>query len=193
MFKNVFYDTRSSIIHLWEQDEKGDNYRNIKWVPYVFEESDRGHIRTLEGKKVFKKTFKNYNEYKRYYENTYTYEDNVRPDIQFLSEVYHSIPEDEMYVPNLRMYFIDIEVHIESEFPKPEEAKYPIVLISIVDSKTKKTFVFGVKDYSGAKDIVFIKCDDEIDLLKKFITFMHNYNPDVSVDFKKYIELGNYD
>lgn len=179
MFKNVHYNTRNSLMHIWEQNENGDNYRNFKWVPYVFVESDRGSVKTLEGKTVYKKNFKNYREYINFCKDNFSYEDRIKPEIQFLSEQYHGVLDEEMYIPKLRIYSIDIEVHHEKEFPKPEEAKYPIVLISIKDSKSGMTITFGVKEYTGNKDIKFFQCEDEIDLLNKFMSFMHKFAPDV--------------
>lgn len=186
MFKNCYYDTRNSIMHIWEQNEEGNNYRNFKWVPYVFVESDRGNVKTLEGKTVFKKNFKDYGEYNRYCKHEFAYEDRIRPEIQFLAEQYSGIPDDELYIPDLRIYSIDIEVHFEDEFPNPEYAKYPIVLISVKDSKTGVTFTFGVKKYTGDKDIKFIYCKDEKDLMKKFISFMHKFPPDVITGWNVY-------
>lgn len=187
MFKNIYYDTKSSIIHLWEQDKNGNNkYRSLMWTPYVFIKSDKGQTKSIDGTSAFKKTFKNYNDYYNFCNNHFTYENKVRPEIQFLSEQYYDIDEEDMYIPSLRIYSLDIEVHFEKAFPSPEKAEYPIVLISVNDSKTNKTITFGVKKYTGDMDVNFIYCKDERDLLKKFIKFIHNFPPDVITGYNVY-------
>lgn len=75
---------------------------------------------------------------------------------------------------------IDIEVisETESEFPEPDKADQPIVAIT-VKSKTK-FFAFGFKDYTPEfDDEVYIKCQDEEDLLLKFLQFWQKYDPDI--------------
>ena len=60
MFKNVHYDNRKSVMHVWEQIKEKDFYEEIQWVPYVFIEDEEGEFKSIEGTPVSKKTFKNY-------------------------------------------------------------------------------------------------------------------------------------
>ncbi|MFW6377392.1 MAG: hypothetical protein ACOCZ5_01975, partial [bacterium] len=55
-------------------------------------------------------------------------ENKVMPEIQFLAEYYHKIPDDELEVPDLKIYSLDIETY-SFEFPSPKFAPDPIVLI----------------------------------------------------------------
>jgi len=150
MFRNIIYDTKKSVIHLWEQF-KGENlYTNIPWVPYVFVSEPTGKIFSIDGIPVVKKEFDSYQDYYEYQSNQNNiFENNVRPEIQFLSERYYGIPDDETEFPNLKIYSIDIECYAESEFPTAQEARYPIVLVSIYDNLSNSTYTFSTKPYSG--------------------------------------------
>ena len=69
---------------------------------------------------------------------------------------------------------IDIEVGSENGFPEPMSASEPITAITF---KNKSRFVvLGCGDFNNTRDDVwYIKCRDEIDLLKKF---MHEWTLD---------------
>lgn len=184
IFKNIHYDTRKSVMHVWEQIKDKNLHNEISWVPYVFvEDSDSDGIKTIEGINVSKKTFSTYNEYYMYQKNNSNcLENNLKPDIQFLSEKYHNIPDDEIENPKLTIYSMDIEVFAD-DFPKPEEAKSPVVLISIYNILENKTTSFGVKEYNGKyKDeqwFTYIHCKNEETLLRQFVGFINRYPPDV--------------
>jgi len=86
---------------------------------------------------------------------------------------------------------IDIEVESEEGFPSPDEANYPITSIATKNSKDNIWRVFGLKEYDASKAklletnpnaiIQYIKCDDEIDMLTKFLGMWEreDYCPDI--------------
>ena len=130
MFKNVFYNNKNSQIHLWEQINGEDFYDIIDWVPYLYEENSSGQIHTIDGKLAQIKVFDHYRQYYKYQKECgYILENKTKPEIQFLAERYHKIPDDEIQVPTLKIYTIDIEVDVDKGFPKPEDANAPICLI----------------------------------------------------------------
>ena len=136
MFTNIFYDYRQSIIHLWEEKEGKRTYSKKRWVPYVFQKTDRSGIHTIVGDPVKKVSFNSYNDYYAFCKNREDiYENKVKPDIQFLAEKYHTIPDDEIETPSLVSYTIDIEVAGGEGFPDTDKADQPVVLISIKNSK----------------------------------------------------------
>jgi len=186
MFKNCFYNTRRSMIHLWEQVGGKDLYTEIPWTPYVFLKSPKGSVKTLDGIPVVKRDFETYNDYYNFTKDRYDiFENKSRPEIQFLAERYHGIPDDDLEVPNLLVYYLDIEVAVESSgFPKPEDANDPISLISIKNGRTGKTYSFGSKPYAGRmKNVKFLYCKDEYSLIKAFLSFFHKFAPDVVSGF----------
>lgn len=187
MFKNVHYDTKSNQIHLWEQI-KGENlYSKIDWVPYVYVPSKRNtNTKTIFGDSVVRKKFKNYYEYLKYQkENQNIYENKVKPEIQFLAERYSPIDDDDIEVPKIKCYIIDIEVNANDGFPNPQEAKDEIPLISSYNILNNKCYTFGLHPYTPKNkevegiEVKYFLCDNEIDLLRKFCMFIHKEKPDI--------------
>lgn len=169
---------------LWDQIKGKNDYDEISWVPYVFVEDEEGEYKSIEGTSVSKKTFQTYNEYYTYQKsNPNAKENNLKPEIQFLAERYHEIPDDEIENPNLKIYSLDIEVHVEGEFPKVEDAKAPVVLISIYNSIDKSTTTFGLKEYAGKYKgeswFTYIHCKNEEVLLRQFFLFLKRNPCDV--------------
>lgn len=171
MFKNVFYDYRQSIMHLWYTVRGEHFYANYHWVPYVFVPGN-GNVTSIYGKPMIKKWFKTYYEYKEYLEqhtdNKNIHENKVKPEIQFLAEGFHDITE----VPEMKIYSIDIEIDSDI-FPDPQAANDKIFLISVHDMNQWKTYVFGEKPYTGnMENIEYVECKTEEILLSEFLTFM---------------------
>jgi len=184
MFKNVYYNSRTNNIHLWSQINGKDKYNELKWIPYVFIDDENGTIKSIEGNTVSKKTFNTYNDYFIYQKSDLNCkENNLRPEIQYLAERYHEIPDDEIENPKLKIYSIDIEVDFQDVFPKAEDALAPVVLISVYNMLENKTTTFGIKEYNGKYKkepwLTYIHCKNEEVLLQQFFGFMHKYAPDV--------------
>ena len=79
----------------------------------------------------------------------------------------------------------DIEVHSEDGFPNPDQALHPISAITAKSSRSKVYHVWGYKGYSVTESphkhlrIKYHHCEDEIDLLERFITWWKNDYPDI--------------
>jgi DNA polymerase elongation subunit (family B) len=78
---------------------------------------------------------------------------------------------------DLSVAIIDIEVGSENGFPDPYLANEPITAIAIKYINDAMT-VFGCGDYKVQGDEVYIKCDDEYNLCKKFLRFWEENCPD---------------
>ena len=75
---------------------------------------------------------------------------------------------------------IDIEVECENGFPKPEDAIEPLLSITIKNHQTKRIVVWGIGDFETKRDdVTYIKCDNEVHLLKEFLVFWEKYYPDI--------------
>lgn len=185
MFKNVFYNTRESMIHLWEQINGENLYTDIHWSPYLYENSDHGTVKTLDDKKARRITFNNYGSYYQYQqESNNALENNVRPEIQFLAERYYDIKDDEISTPKIKVYYLDIEVQSDSQkFPDVSEANDSITLLSVYDNTTNSTISFGIDSYTGKyskeKWMSYVQCESDRDLLKRFFEWIHDNPPDV--------------
>ena len=187
MFRSCYFDSKRNKIHLWEQINGQNLYNTVDWIPYVFVKSNNGEIKTIYGEQVIKKTFNSYYDYNEFCKSTISFEDKVKPEIQFLSERYSSVPDEEMIPPQLKMFFIDIEVYVEDTDDihswKPEKADGTVVLISVYDNIKNKTTVFGIHPYKGKyhkeKFIDYFECKSEENLLISFFNFIGRNNPDV--------------
>ncbi len=197
MFKNVYYDTKKSVIHLWEQISGENLYTEIPWTPYIFTPTTEGDedARTIFGKPVQKKTFQTYYNYSKFLEehkNPTISENNVRNEIQFLAERYYGIPDEDMEVPKLKVYYLDIEARPDEGFPDVNNPQDPITLISLKDGITGTTYTFGydninnkyygghsAEDYKIPEDVKYFRCQDEETLMRRFFNFMHKFPCDV--------------
>ena len=190
MFKNVYYDTRKSVIHLWEQINGENLYDTIEWTPYLFlpSKDEDADAKTIFGTSVAKKSFPTYYDYHNFLENNNSYnvfENNCRNEIQFLAERYYGIPDEDMYVPQLHCYYTDIEVLPEEGFPDYRDPKDPVILASIRSGLTKQTITFGydpfeLRTYSGdLPNVRYIACDSEEDLMRRYFAYLHKFPSDV--------------
>ena len=73
---------------------------------------------------------------------------------------------------------IDIEVGSENGFPDPYVAQEPITAICI-KYVGGQTIVFGCGDYETQGNEIYIKCSDEITLIKKFFQLWQDKCPDI--------------
>jgi DNA polymerase elongation subunit (family B) len=78
---------------------------------------------------------------------------------------------------DLSIAIIDIEVGSENGFPDPYLANEPITAIAIKYINGAMT-VFACGDYKVQGDEVYVKCDDEYNLCKKFLRFWEENCPD---------------
>jgi len=79
----------------------------------------------------------------------------------------------------VRVMNIDIEVYSADGFPEPGEAAYPVTSIAI-RKNDGNYWVWSCGDYDCTReDVLYIKCDNEMDLLRKFIEHWSHYSPDI--------------
>jgi len=79
----------------------------------------------------------------------------------------------------VRVMNIDIEVYSADGFPEPGEAAYPVTSIAI-RKNDGNYWVWSCGDYECTReDVLYIKCDNEMDLLRKFIEHWSHYSPDI--------------
>ena len=98
---------------------------------------------------------------------------------QYISEKY---PEDEIKfdTKKIRLVTIDIEVASEGGFPNVFDCAEEILLITLQDYATKQIITFGSRPYVNTRnDVSYIKCNDELDLIQRFLAFWQQNTPDV--------------
>jgi DNA polymerase elongation subunit (family B) len=164
-----------------------DNGKQVKlripFKPKLYVTGDSpSEWKTLEGTSVvevqfdsmpeateFNKKYADVSNFKVYGNTNYT--------AQFIAE---NFPNKIKYDRDLvRVLNIDIEVASDQGFPEPAEAAHPIISIAI-RKNDGNYWVWGLNDYTPTReDVLFIKCDNEIDLVRKFVDHFQRYSPDV--------------
>lgn len=192
-FRGAYYDRRneSILLRTWDKDGKRI-VETHPFKPYIFlESSEKADAMSLYGTPLRKVEFRNTSERADYlskYNVTRSYE-NLPPVQQFLINHFGSKNQTEDFRKfSIRYSFLDIEVE-SIEFPEASIAKYPVTLITVYDSKTKKFYVFSCKemnikfnketDYVSDDDVVLLPFDNEKLMLKSFIMMMRKWDFDV--------------
>jgi DNA polymerase elongation subunit (family B) len=98
---------------------------------------------------------------------------------QYISDNY---PEDEIKfdIKKIRLFTIDIEVSAESGFPNVFDCAEEILTITLQNYATKNIICFANRrEYNNTrKDVMYVKCSDEIDLINRFLAFWQQNTPD---------------
>ena len=98
---------------------------------------------------------------------------------QYISDNY---PEDEIKfdIKKIRLFTIDIEVSAESGFPNVFDCAEEILTITLQNYATKNIICFANgREYNNIrKDVMYVKCSDEIDLINRFLAFWQQNTPD---------------
>ncbi len=126
--------------------------------------------------------------------------ESLTPTRQYLLDKYVGQETSTEFSKNkFRIFFIDLEVKIENEFPRADQAKYPINVISLFDSLTSKMHIWtchtnvydllndkniekiknDVKEYASNIEICIYKFAKEKHMLEDFMDFWTNNYPDI--------------
>ena len=169
---------------LYRGFENGQEVKHrIPFKPTLFMsgESEEGWT-TLDGipmQPVIFESMSDAKDFNKRYENVSNFEiaGNTNYVAQFIAEEW---PDRIEYDRSLiKTANIDIEVFSADGFPAPEDAAHPITAICMREN-TGTYWVWGCGDYTTTReDILYIKCDNEIDLVRKFVRRMEEYAPNV--------------
>lgn len=154
-------------------------YRPTLFVPA----KDDSDWHTLEGAPVSPtkfETIKEASEYVERYKDVegFTFYGQTQFQYQYITETY---PKTIQWDKDLiKLFSIDIETATENGFPNVQEANEEVLLITIKDNHHKQIVTFGSRPYmTDRKDVKYMHCKDEADLLKMFVVFWSNNYPDV--------------
>lgn len=161
--------------------------RKVEFKPTLFLNSKKktqSKYRTLNGQILEPVEFDSIKEAKEFvknYENVdgFSIYGNTKYEYVFISEQ-HKEEVIDWNISDINVAYVDIEVNSDNGFPEPEYAREPVTAITIKLSKVGRFVTFGCGDYVPHRDDVdYIKCDDEYNLLKKFLTYWTDNYPDV--------------
>lgn len=193
MFKNVYYDSYKNEIHLWEIVNGKHKYTKQKHeIEYYVEDKDRkSDITDIYGTPVLKRVAESTKSLRELRKMTKLYESDISEEVKFLQKRYGN--SDERVDPSqYNVCIIDIEISSENEFPKPEEAKFPINLITLNFPNKGKIYTFGSDPYTGSSEIVknYYHEKNEKLLLEKFIEFWQKMKIDIVTAWNLDFDMG---
>jgi len=166
--------------------DNGDHFQTReKYSPTLFVLSQKPtQYKTLDGKYVEPIQpgyVKECREFYRKYEDVQNFDiyGNNRFIYQYISDNY---PEDEIKfdITKIKISTIDIEVASENGFPNVRDCAEELLTISMQDYATKEIRTWGVKPFiNKQKNVEYIQCSDEHDLINKFLYYWENNYPEV--------------
>ena len=156
--------------------------QKIKYKPKLFVRGNKpSKWTTLEKEPVEEMVFdsiRDAREFVKQYESVsnFTIYGNTRYDYAFISDVFPD--EIDWDISKLSIAYIDIEVGSENGFPEPERANEAITAITIRIGTNY--YVFGCGEFNHTREnLSYIKCEDEFELIEKFIDLWTNHYPDI--------------
>ena len=154
-------------------------YRPTLFVPA----KDDSDWHTLEGNPVSPTKFESIKEGMEYVDRYkdvegFTFYGQTQFQYQYITETYPKVINWDKDL--IKLFSIDIETATENGFPNISEANEEVLLITIKDNHHKQIVTFGSRPYmTDRKDVKYMFCKDEADLLKTFVVFWSNNYPDV--------------
>lgn len=150
-----------------------------KLSPDLYVIDQAGEHESIDGKKLSRIDFKDISDAREFVNqysemgDTFPIYGNQNWKAQFIQKQY---PGHIDYDPSqVIVSFIDIEVDSSDGFPDPEVARWEVTAITVLDNIDDQYHTFGCKSYTPkSDDVTYIHCDNEMDLLEKFVAFYSN-------------------
>jgi DNA polymerase elongation subunit (family B) len=181
MFKSVFYDKKENKIYLWEKIN-GNNVltsEKFEYQYYTLDSSNNSDFKTIDGRSVKQNLTDSKNKIeslKKY--GIEVFESDLNEEISFLHRKYNSIDLKPNY-SEFNICYIDIETESD-QFPKPEESKYEINLITVYSTRLDKTYTWGNRPYNKTiSNGEYYYIQDEKTRLLSFIEKLNEIEPDI--------------
>lgn len=187
MYRGLSYMPHERKMRLFTWDEDGNRIStDVGYFPYFYYETNNPRLQSaisLYGTKLRKIICKSDKERRdkikdlgidRIFEN-------ITPYQQFLIDLYwDKNEEDDFDKFPLKNWFFDIEVFSPDEFPRPEDAKFPINIITVYDTLAKHYYSWGLGEYKpDLSNVTYVNCNTEKDLLWNFLNFYRKDPPDI--------------
>jgi DNA polymerase elongation subunit (family B) len=186
MYRNAYYNSRNGSIFLRTWSEEGVRIdTELPFNPFLYTETTKNAdaisiFRTDLKKRVFRNSGERHNFVKE--TSNVRLFGNLSCEQQFLIETFKNNIDDKDFSKfPLKVYFIDIETYSPNEFPIPEVAKDPIVLLTLHNNLTNEIHSWGVeKKYKPKKDnVTYYHCKNEVEMFERFMNFWKADPPDI--------------
>jgi len=166
--------------------------RKFRYKPKFFVNDSAGEYLTLDGHPVSEIEFDSMKEADNFYKKYKDVENyNIYGKIPYTYQFISDLTIKKELVPDsskINVTYIDIEVHSPDEFPEPSRPNHPITSICLMSNKNKKFYVFTTCSWRREKselskdvydNVRYIQCDNEKDLLYRFLKHWSENTPDV--------------
>ena len=165
-----------------EEHSYAENFQPTIFVPAP---SDKCNYKTLDGQQLASLQFDDIascRDHIKQYKGVAEYPIYGNPNyiIQYLSEKYST--KFQWNMNKIRIYTIDIEVSAEDGFPNIQSAASDVTAITVHNSSANEYHVWGTGGYiphDQTKKIFYNECDDEDDLLERFLQWWETNYPHI--------------
>lgn len=190
-YRNAYYKIGGDYtgqIWLSHWNDSGERIESVfSHKSHLYIEDERGDRVSLFGTRIKRYDFKNIIERKKFLEANQKFRvfESLPPVMEFLIERYAGLQECEYFSKYpLRKMFIDIEAVSENEFPMPDDAKYPVNLITVYDSLKEEYHCWVLNDRNlklnlKKQPVNYHVFDNEPDMLMNWLMYMNITSPDV--------------
>jgi DNA polymerase elongation subunit (family B) len=174
MYQTIHYDFRTKTCHL-RDDKQG--WLSFEYTPTYYKLDPNGQYETLDGKRVSKTYTCDKNDPLTYYEI------DIPMETRVLVDAYKDLDDAPQYH---NIVFMDIECEIggalTTEYIKSAPMK--ITSIALYDVTLKKYYCLILDEkkqlkYTEEENKEIIPCDNEIDLLSKFLSIWQEIDPTI--------------
>jgi DNA polymerase elongation subunit (family B) len=180
-YLRIYYDAYKNRLYSVE-NENGKRFKvdfHPKFKYYIPDPTHYSEIKDIYGNPVILQESEERSGMKEVASCMKTCESDLSQDIKYLQEKYKG-QTLKVNINDFQIATIDIEVQSEV-FPEPEDANYPINLISVHYSKENKVYTFGLYPYTGNSEAVenFHYCADEKTMIERFIKHFRKKGVDI--------------
>lgn len=186
-YTNVF--RRGNFIYYTEISDDKHYHHKTKYSPFLFVLDKNGEYKTIHGKSLGRRDFLDMYEAKEFVTK---HEDITNFDLFGMNDYVYPFMNDkwtgkiEYDRSKINVVSLDIETMSDGGYPNILEADKAITVITL--SKNDKYVVVGVGDFvTDREDVVYYNCENEYQLLTRFLAEYKKMNPDVltgwNIDF----------
>ena len=196
MYRNVSYHVnqdKNGIITLYTWTKDGDpiteTIEHNTHVIYHDDKNTKSSIKSIYGRPCSERFFKNTFERKKFIETFVGHERDIleakKPEVEFLTSKFIDCNELLTFQQfPLRIQYLDIEIAVSEtgEFPEPTEARQPINVITIFDTKFNTFFVFVLGEITRdlkCKNTKIFQYKTEESFLEGFVSWFSKNYPDI--------------
>ena len=193
---SVFQKGNNILVNEYKDGER--QFRKYPFQPslYFLSKDKSSPYKTINGNPLTKKTYDTINDFYRDYETNKGISNSsmfgtTSHKMQWINENYDGDIDYDLDI--MRIAYIDIETCCELGFPEPSIAPEPINVITYYLSTHKKYYILTCKEYGSVKiedeDCVLVECENEKQLLSKFISLWEYDYPDIITGWN----IGKFD